>query len=68
MAQPKTYLNSEQAAEYLGISAATIKNWRKRGDGPPFIKVNARVIRYLSCDLDAWMDCKPRQTISGDEF
>ena len=68
MAQPKTYLNSEQAAEYLGISTATLKNWRKRGDGPPFIKVNARVIRYLRCDLDAWMDGKPRQTISGDEF
>lgn len=68
MAQPKTYLNSEQAAEYLGISAATLKNWRKRGDGPPFIKVNARVISYIRCDLDAWMDGKPRQTISGDEF
>ena len=68
MAQPKTYLNSEQAAEYLGISAATLKNWRKRGDGPPFIKVNARVIRYLRCDLDVWMDTKPKQTISGDEF
>ena len=68
MAQPKIYLNSEQTAEYLGISVATLKNWRKRGDGPPFIKVNARVIRYLCCDLDAWMDGKPRQTISGDEF
>lgn len=68
MAQQKIYLNSEQTAEYLGISVATLKNWRKRGDGPPFIKVNARLIRYQQSDLDTWMDCKPRQTISGDEF
>ena len=68
MAQQKIYLNSEQTAEYLGISVATLKNWRKRGDGPPFIKVNARLIRYQQSDLDIWMDCKPRQTISGDEF
>lgn len=68
MAQQKIYLNSEQTAEYLGISVATLKNWRKRGDGPPFIKVNARVIRYQIYDLNCWMDGKPRQTISGDEF
>ena len=68
MAQQKIYLNSEQTADYLGISVATLKNWRKRGDGPPFIKVNARVIRYQHCDLEAWMDGRPRQTISGDEF
>jgi predicted DNA-binding transcriptional regulator AlpA len=60
MTKQRQYLTSDEAADYFGISSATLRNWRARGDGPPYIKVNPRVIRYQLLELEAWMDTKPR--------
>lgn len=49
-------LNSEQAAEYLGLSKGTLVNWRcTKQQEIPFIKVGGRV-RYRVKDLEAWLD------------
>ena len=40
MTKQRQYLTSDEAADYFGISSATLRNWRARGDGPPYIKVN----------------------------
>jgi excisionase family DNA binding protein len=47
-------LNNVEAAEYLGLKAATLNKWRVHGEGPPFIKVG-RLIRYRKADLDAYL-------------
>jgi hypothetical protein len=48
-------LNDNQTAVRLGVSPATLRSWRCRGIGPPFIKLglssNASV-RYNPIDLD----------------
>lgn len=48
-------LDPPAAAQRLGLVAGTLANWRFRGIGPRFVRVN-RQIRYDPRDLDAWVD------------
>jgi len=47
------FLNTEQAAAYLKISAKLLKRLRNRGEGPVF-RPHSRFIEYHIDDLDAW--------------
>jgi hypothetical protein len=51
---PAQFLNTEEAAAYLGVSMSLLEKLRVRGDGPAYAKVGARVI-YLREDLDAFV-------------
>ena len=55
---PRDLLNDNQTAVRLGVSPATLRSWRCRGIGPPFIKLglssNASV-RYNPIDLDEFL-------------
>lgn len=48
-------LDPPAAAQRLGLVPGTLANWRFRGIGPRFVRVN-RQIRYDPRDLDAWVD------------
>jgi predicted DNA-binding transcriptional regulator AlpA len=48
-------LTTEAAAGFLGISAWTLFDWRKRGGGPPFVRLSRNTIRYPLDDLVAWL-------------
>jgi hypothetical protein len=51
-------LNDEQAARRLGVSPATLRSWRCREIGPPFIKLvlgSQAPVRYNPDDLDEFM-------------
>ena len=50
----KSRLTEEEAADYIGVSPATLRSWRCRERGPRFIKVGRRV-GYLRKDLDAYL-------------
>ena len=48
-------LTANLAAEFLGVAAATLANWRCSGRYPiPFLKVG-RSVRYRKSDLEAWV-------------
>jgi hypothetical protein len=47
------FLNTEQAAFYLGLSARKLQQMRARGSGPVFRR-HSRYVRYHIDDLDAW--------------
>lgn len=50
------YLDTREAAEYLGISHSWLAHARSNGEGPQWIEVpNSRIIRYDVQDLDDWM-------------
>lgn len=52
------YLNTAEAADYLGLSMSTLNKLRlapKRADGPAFAKIGGRVI-YRRQDLDRWLE------------
>ena len=43
-----------EAAAILGITAATMRNWRALGKGPKYRKIGARLVRYHVSDLEAF--------------
>lgn len=49
------FLNVDQAATYLGISANTLYVWRHRRQGPPSFRMGARVM-YRITALDGWIE------------
>ena len=47
-------LNEQQVAEMLCVSLPTLRRWRHRRVGPPFIKLSA-LCRYSLEQLEAWL-------------
>ncbi len=57
----RDHLNTRQeAAERLGTSVATLDRWRYVGEGPAFVKLGPRQVRYLDSDLDAFIEAGQR--------
>ena len=57
------WLTPESAGLYIGVSPDTLATWRKakcKESGPPYHRVNGRVVRYRLADLDDWMASRPR--------
>ncbi len=50
------WMNTNEAAQYLGTKAGTLKNWRHRGEGPRYHVVNKRLVRYHCAELDQFVD------------
>lgn len=51
------WLRPDEAAKYLGVSVATLAQWRWRGTGPKYCKLGDSPrahTRYRREDLDAW--------------
>ncbi len=50
-------LTTVEAAEFLRLSPGTLKLWRKRAQrrGPPYVKVERRLVRYLLGDLESYL-------------
>lgn len=48
----------QEAADYLGLSYNTLKNWAVTGNGDlPYHKVGSRVY-YRRSELDAWLEVR----------
>lgn len=47
-------LDEKRLCAELGISPVTATKWRRRADGPPFVKIG-RLVRYRRADLNAWI-------------
>jgi len=63
-------LTTSEVGEFLRISAATLKCWRRRKvrRGPRFIKVHARAVRYRLADIERFLDRRavdPRPELKG---
>ena len=65
MTEETNYLNTRQAAEWLGLSMRTLHRYRVSGRGPVFHRFGGRV-RYLRADLDAWAASRRRASTSDD--
>lgn len=70
-AQPSTQyweslITEHDAAEFLNVSVRSVQAWRVRGDGPRYVKISARCIRYRRRDLQEWFESKIRTSTSED--
>lgn len=52
---PQLTVNEKDAAQYLAMSVAWLRQGRMRGRGPAFVRFG-RTIRYRIVDLDLWLD------------
>lgn len=50
------YLSEHELSALLKVSTRTIQRWRASGDGPPFIRVGAKSIRYELSSCKTWTE------------
>ena len=63
---PKLALNETDAAHALGLTPRTLQNWRWNGQGPAFVRVSSRCVRYRVEDLEKWAAARVCASTSGD--
>ncbi len=51
-------LKSQEAADYLGVSASCLAQWRMLRRGPPVARISGRTIRYRKHDLEKWIESR----------
>ena len=62
--EPERLLTPIQAADFLSLTPRWLELKRYHGDGPPFVRVSARCIRYRLSDIEDWVDCRIRTSTS----
>jgi len=55
-----------QAAHFLNFTPRCLQAWRQRGEGPKFVRVSSRAIRYRKIDLDNWIKERLKSSTSED--
>lgn len=55
-ANPADLLDETEAAKSLAVSVQTMRNWRWKGEGPRYVKVGKRAVRYRRADLTAFVE------------
>jgi predicted DNA-binding transcriptional regulator AlpA len=56
-------LTTDRAAQMLGVSTSFLNKARLTGDGPPFVKIGARIV-YDPADLAAWIEARKHRSTS----
>ncbi len=59
--EQQRYLLSKDAAAYLGLKTATLRAWRAKRIGPPYLRVAQTVVVYPLAELRAWADERDRR-------
>lgn len=52
---PGELIDESEAAATLGCAITTLRNWRYTKQGPRFVKVGKRMVRYQRTDLAAFV-------------
>ncbi|QKD19527.1 helix-turn-helix domain-containing protein [Mesorhizobium sp. NZP2077] len=60
------FLNTAQAAFYIGLSQRTLEKMRLTGGGPKYRK-HGRYVRYHIDELDDWSKGRPPELGSDDD-
>lgn len=52
---PGELITPAQAADQLHVQAKVLERWRGTGDGPAFVRLTSKTIRYRPEDIDAFV-------------
>jgi len=58
-------LSQRQVAEVLGLSERTLEAMRLRGNGPTFVRISRRCVRYRAADLENFISARTVEAQSG---
>jgi hypothetical protein len=53
--QPGDYMTPDEVAAVLRKEVETLRSWRYRSIGPPFIKIGHQTVLYPRADFEAWL-------------
>ncbi|MFI6824166.1 helix-turn-helix transcriptional regulator [Micromonospora sp. NPDC050187] len=53
-------MSTEELAELLDVDPSTIRRWRtvQPLQGPPFIPISDRVVKYATADVERWLSAR----------
>lgn len=51
-------LSEEQAADYLGVTPACLRQRRHREQPPSYIRISSRCVRYRPEDLEEFLEAR----------
>lgn len=54
--ETKMLLMPNDVCKMLGITRATLQNWRNSKKGPPFVRLTEKNIRYAKADVTRWIE------------
>jgi predicted DNA-binding transcriptional regulator AlpA len=54
------WMSTQEAADHLGYSTATLRTHRSKGTGPAYVKSPTGMIRYRRSALDKWLKSAER--------
>ncbi len=57
-------IDEKAAAAFLGLKVRTVQSMRQRGDGPQFIRLSSRCIRYTRALLKSYADARMHASTS----
>lgn len=52
------FLTPGAVAEMFGVEVPTVRQWRARRQGPPYVQVSPRVFRYPRAELLAFVESR----------
>ncbi len=55
-------LTAQAAADYLGVTTDWLARRRMRGDGPKFLRLGGRLVRYDVRELDRYLEASTRKS------
>lgn len=61
----RNVLSDREAAQYIGMSASYLQHARLRNEGPPFVRLGRRTIRYRVEDLQRFLGEHRVETRNG---
>ncbi len=51
---PDALVSEQSAAEFLSVTPGALQKWRMTGNGPQFVRISSRCVRYQRRDLVEW--------------
>ena len=59
------FMTPEQLADLLQVAPSTVKTWRQRRQGPPFVRLSSKEVRYDREAVMAWLRERSSQEASA---
>jgi hypothetical protein len=56
------YLNEDEQAAELGVVKRTLRSWRQKGEGGPYVKIGKQVF-YPIAGTAAWLKANERMPV-----
>ena len=57
-------LDTRELAAGLHVSPRTVEDWRLTGDGPPFVRLSGRAVRYRPAAVRQWLAAREMRSTS----